>query len=112
MKIVNRKPIEDSNTFYLLTTDPDELERLKLRERLRKNDQVGTGDEDFNIETSSTSCHVSDIIAISFGGLQSRFWMLRKHFNSMNIEDLQDPPFHAWECLTLTLRHRDIDLVI
>ena len=30
----------------------------------------------------------------------------------MNLEELQDPPFFCWECITLQLPHRDVDLVI
>lgn len=38
--------------------------------------------------------------------------MLRKHFNSMSKEDLKYMPFYSWQCLTLQLSHRDVDLVI
>lgn len=38
--------------------------------------------------------------------------MLRKHINSLDNEELEKVPFQSWNCLTLTLSHRDIDLVI
>ena len=38
--------------------------------------------------------------------------MLRKHFNCMSREELQHVPFYSWQCLTLCLKHRDVDLVI
>lgn len=42
--------------------------------------------------------------------------MLRKHYNSMNRDQLSNRiPFYAWECLSLSLgglRNRDVDLVI
>jgi hypothetical protein len=67
-------------------------------------------------KTSSSSCYVEDIQSIVFGGLNSRFWMLRKHYNSMNRDQLSNRiPFYAWECLTLSLgglHNRDVDLVI
>jgi len=47
-----------------------------------------------------------------FGGLHSRFWMLRKHFNSMTLEELESAPFYSWETISLQLQHRDVDLVI
>ena len=38
--------------------------------------------------------------------------MLRKHVNSMNKKELQDVPLHSWNCITLHLGRRDVDLVI
>ena len=47
-----------------------------------------------------------------FGGMHSRFWMLRKHFNSISVEELEQAPFYSWETISLQLPHRDVDLVI
>lgn len=47
-----------------------------------------------------------------FGGLNSRFWMLRKHLNSMNEEELENSEMYSWECLSLQLKNRDIDIVV
>jgi hypothetical protein len=38
--------------------------------------------------------------------------MNRKHINLMDDEQLDKLPFYSWECLTLTLKDRDINLVI
>lgn len=38
--------------------------------------------------------------------------MFRKHINSLENEDLNKVPFYSWNCLTLNLKNRDIDLVI
>jgi len=38
--------------------------------------------------------------------------MLRKHVNSLEKKELDFLPFYSWECLTLQLSHRDVDLVI
>jgi hypothetical protein len=38
--------------------------------------------------------------------------MLRKHFNCMSLNELKDIPFYSWQCITLVLEHRDVDLVI
>lgn len=56
---------------------------------------------------------IEDIKMISFGGFTSRFWMLRKHFNSTRQEDIKlDAPFYSWECLSIDVGYRDVDLVI
>ena len=69
-------------------------------------------DPDFRAMRSSTSCNVDDIQGIMLGGNSSRFWMLRKHFNSLKQDDLKNMPFYCWECLTIQLHNRDVDLVI
>jgi hypothetical protein len=40
--------------------------------------------------------------------------MLRKHLNSLDIKAYRSGnfPFYAWQCITLQLPHRDVDLVI
>jgi hypothetical protein len=58
-------------------------------------------DKDFRPSKSSTSCDVDDIQGIIFGGISSRFWLLRKHFSSLKKEELDDLPYYAWECITL-----------
>ena len=56
----------------------------------------------FELSVSRTSCRVSDIEAIVFGGTTSRFWMMRKYFNMFkSSEDLAKFPFYAWECISL-----------
>ena len=47
-----------------------------------------------------------------YGGLSSRFWMLRKHINLMEPYELKNLPFYSWNCLTLCLPQKDVDLVI
>ena len=64
---------------------------------------------------SSASVEVNKILGIIYGGLSSRFWLFRKHINCMPREKtVKDSsfPFFAWECITLHLKHRDVDLVI
>ena len=57
---------------------------------------------------------MKDIKGIIIGGISSRFWMLRKHMNIINNSMYTNYkiPFFAWECLTIQLTNRDIDLVI
>jgi len=61
---------------------------------------------------SSASCKISEIDAFIVGGFSSRFWVVRKHINSLNREDLKKVPFYSWNCITLKMGRRDVDLVI
>ena len=66
---------------------------------------------------SSASCSFDQIEAIVFGGLSSRFWLFRKHMNSVKNNSKQDNakidiPFYAWQCISIQLKKRTIDLVI
>ena len=38
--------------------------------------------------------------------------MLRKHFNSMSLTELENLKFYSWQCLSLQTWGRDVDLVI
>lgn len=38
--------------------------------------------------------------------------MLRKHIINSDLEDMDKLPFYSWNCLTLQMSHRDVDLVI
>jgi len=66
----------------------------------------------FTPKISKASCKIKDIQGFVFGGFSSRFWMLRKHINSLDDKSLQNLPFYSWNCITLELEHRNIDLVI
>ena len=76
------------------------------------NKKTDFEDPDFLYIKSRCSCKVDDIIGITFGGIDSRFWMLRKHFNSMSQKELDLVPFHNWQCITIQTRARDINIVI
>ena len=69
-------------------------------------------DPDYTNTKSSASTCVDDIQSITFGGINSRFWMLRKHFSSMSTLELEMAPFYCWNCLSLDLGHRNVDIVI
>ena len=58
---------------------------------------------DFVYKRSSASTALSEISGIIYGGLSSRFWMLRKHLISTNVKHVQagKAPFYSWQCLTL-----------
>lgn len=61
---------------------------------------------------SKCSCNIREINSFIFCGLSSRFWLQRKHIISMSEQEIGDIPFYSWQCLTLNLEHRDVDLVI
>ena len=53
-------------------------------------------DMNFKERESSGSCKVADIQNILFGGVSSRFWMLRKHINMLSDAELKALPFYSW----------------
>lgn len=62
---------------------------------------------------SYASCPVDQIQGFVYGPFCSRFWMMRKHINSLtDIKSKENLPFYAWQCLSLRLETRNIDLVI
>lgn len=69
-------------------------------------------DVEFEDDHSSTTCYLHEINNIIYGGFSTRFWMLRKHINSLNNTQLKDVPFFSWDCITLQLTNRDVNLVI
>ena len=122
--ITNRKPI--IKPIHVLEADRDLVEDHKRKYRNDHREEQEHVDSDhcpseldesrdqikFEETISSASCLVSDIQAIIFGGQSSRFWMLRKHINSMSPKQLKNLPFYSWNCITLQLKNRDVDLVI
>ena len=64
----------------------------------------------YYLKQSTTTCGLDEIQSIIYGGFSSRFWIYRKHMNTLENNKI---PFYAWECVTLFLeRDRQIDLVI
>lgn len=55
---------------------------------------------------------MKDIESFVFGGVSSRFWMLRKHFTLMTEKELKEAPFYCWQCITLNTRHREVNFAI
>ena len=81
--------------------DPKFADALE-NERILKIHSTGP-DRQFDLKKSSASCKISEIQQIIFGGLSSRFWMLRKHLNAMLKKDhiTNKVPFYSWQCITL-----------
>lgn len=65
------------------------MKKEELNE-LIDNDSDGDGLDDDDIEfickKSRTSCKIVKIRSFLYGGFSSRFWILRKHINSMHNE--------------------------
>ena len=61
---------------------------------------------------SKATCSLSDIQGFVFGGFNSRFWMLRKHINNLGPGYINNLPFFTWQCISLQLKGRDVDLII
>ena len=67
---------------------------------------------EFKRVKSKSSCKVDDITSFVFGGFSSRFWLLRKHVNSMSLKELHNLPFFCWECVTLNTQTGSVNIVI
>ena len=66
-------------------------------------------------EKSNSSFLISEVLGIVVGGASSRFWLLRKHINTIENDKLgksTQMPFYAWECMTIKLKSRDVDIII
>lgn len=120
LKIVNKKVIRKKAYAY----DPDYRVIQRKREEFEKTLLRGKNSEimeenfvegrDFVYKKSNSSMALDDIQGILYGGLSSRFWMLRKHMICSNVKKMVDglTAFYSWQCLTIQLKHREVDLVI
>jgi hypothetical protein len=61
---------------------------------------------------SSSSFKLSDVVSFTVGGQTSRFWLLRKRIISLPKKDHGLIPFYSWNCITIYLWNREVDLVI
>ena len=81
-------------------------------EQIREEREMGPQIEKFDELPSSGSCAIDEIESFVYNGCSSRFWMLRKHINCMSRTKLDTLPFMSWNCITLRLGRRDVDLVL
>jgi len=104
-----RHRLEEFETIFKerdLDFDPDDDRFDAVSDVSSEDDPMY--DKDYKREylylKSDTSCKVSEIQNIIYGGFSSRFWLFRKYMNSTNTKHLADKnrvSFYAWECLTL-----------
>lgn len=90
-----------------------DIEDLKKQKR-KKNKKMRDENVIFTKTKSNGTCKISDIEGFIFGPSSSRFWMMRKHINSLDNTNrrIVKLPFYAWQCITLQMNLRDVDLVI
>lgn len=106
----------------VLAEDEQEDEELPEFDEHAEVDRIK---DRYNFTESSTTCRISDIQGIIFGGFSSRFWIYRKHLCCLDYDILMkdtkkkkfrggktELPFYAWQCITLELGERQVDLVI
>ena len=103
--ITIKKPVEKNNLFDSESSSEDDY--LEENMEIEHENLV-----EFKEFRSKASCKLSEIRGFIYGGFSSRFWMLRKHINQLEHSGLENLPFYAWQCITLQLDHRNIDLVI
>ena len=105
-----------TSIFFIKKENEDDESKIDdafENERMLKMQSQGP-DKKFDLKKSSASCKISEIQQIIYGGTSSRFWMLRKHLNTLSQKDYVNNkvPFFSWQCITLQLPRRQIDLVI
>lgn len=120
--ITNRKPKKIDK--YIYECDPNVIKKIKNQQmadldrqnqqQMKMNRKQLRDDPNFIEKLSSASCNLDEIQGIIFGGVSSRFWMMRKHFSSLPTNELKSSnmALYAWQCITLQLKHREVDLVI
>jgi hypothetical protein len=91
-----------SNPIYTREADLNDVIKLRDKKKFESIEQT---------YHSSASCDLEDINGITYGGITSRFWMLRKHLITVRQND-PDIPFYSWQCVTLNVVNRDVDLII
>ena len=92
LEITNRKL--STAPSYRTETTPDEIRREEERERLAKEKgfvyvpEEEAKKDDYMWQESSSTCRLSDIQGIIYGGHSSRFWIYRKHMIAMDAQSL------------------------
>jgi hypothetical protein len=81
-----------------------------------ENDKLDLdSNNEFVFHKSSCSFDIDEVESFLYGGIGSRFWIFRKHINSMDLQEIRanKMPFQAWDCITINLeRGREINIVI
>jgi hypothetical protein len=106
------KHMDIAEIHEILVQVKEEMKRKNLNLDLEEEEKK---QDEFKRIQSSACCEVADIQNIIFGPTTSRFWIFRKHMNTIPQEKFRDEnniPFLSWQCLTLELKHRNVDLVI
>lgn len=108
LHVVNRRPCLDKTATADQSVCLSEVKAMGAGSSLTECEDGVV----YELSESGASTAVEDITGIVFGGMTSRFWIYRKHFSCLSYGQLENLPFHAWDCLTLQTKKRDIDLVL
>ena len=80
----------DTSPMYVYEKTPDDLvkEKKAMKEAALKGKEIPDPQtlDEFSFHGSSSSCDISDIEAIMYGGHSSRFWIYRKHMISLDYD--------------------------
>lgn len=88
------------------------------------NAEVNHFRNNYNFTDSSATTDIDNIQSILVGGTSSRFWLFRKHMICIDYDFLKNDSntkskskrtnfsFYAWQCITIVLPNRNIDIVI
>ena len=103
---MNKKIIPQEE--YIL--EPDYIEANFVKNEWHENPK----ETKYRETQCSGSCNLSDVKGILYGGISSRFWLLRKHLILLDRckHTCGHVPFYSWQCITLQMENRDVDLVI
>ena len=117
LMLINKKPVLNAGKKEVDIQDEINKGRSKaeIADMLDDNDLDDDGvDDQFAVKLvkSKCSCSINLITGFIYGGFSSRFWMLRKHINSMDRLKLDSLPFFNWECISIEIKNRKIDLVV
>jgi hypothetical protein len=80
---------------------PDEVKDILAIKTLLGADKQWDDRMSIKRKLSKGSFMIKDIKSFTYGGFSSRFWILRKHINSIDTKNLTDLPFYCWECITI-----------
>ena len=74
---------------------------VRGKQKVKRKRKKNINDENITYvkNQSNSTCLVEDIDGFIYGGFSSRFWMMRKHINSLDIHNTaasSDLPFYAW----------------
>ena len=129
LNIINRIPVEKLK--HELNTNPKDVNEKIIENNLKRYEAMygdsyrnqemehlyteldeELDDIQFTEKKSNCSCYVSEIQGFIIGGFSSRFWMMRKHIISSDKQFQEKVPFKSWNCITLYMKHREVDLVV
>lgn len=87
---------DDASGILIMNRKPVANHSKKRYESKDNYDERLEADKEFKTIKSNASCLFSEVLDFHFGGGNSRFWLLRKHINSMSPIELAKIPFYSW----------------